>query len=87
MTLLMIVGPIADQDLGEPVDLLHNAVDRSVLLATDRDVGQRSREQMAGRPQRLQEPVGDFRGHETSGLSRMTVSHGIDPRFLICFSQ
>lgn len=32
MTLLMIVNPIADQDLGEPVDLLHHTVDLSVLL-------------------------------------------------------
>lgn len=39
----MIVSDIADQDLGEPVDFANDAVDLSVLLATDRDFGQRSR--------------------------------------------
>jgi hypothetical protein len=39
MTLLMIVAPIADQDLGEPVDLLHHTVDLPVLLAADKNVG------------------------------------------------
>ncbi len=52
--LLMIASLIADQDLGEPVDLLYNAVDLLVHLATGQDVGQRSREEMAGRPQELQ---------------------------------
>ncbi|WP_281433540.1 hypothetical protein [Microvirga splendida] len=42
---------MADQDLGQPVDLLHNAVDLSVLLATDRDVGQGSSEEMPRWPQ------------------------------------
>jgi hypothetical protein len=46
MTLLITVGSITDQDLSEPVDLFHHTVDLSVLLAADRDVGQRSREEM-----------------------------------------
>src|SRR4051794_36749804 len=76
MTLLMIVSHIADQDLGEPVDFSNDAVDLSVLLATGRDVGQRSREEMTRRPQGLQEAVGDFRCHGTLGFSRVTMLHG-----------
>jgi hypothetical protein len=87
MTLLVTVGPILDQDLGKSIDLLHHAVDLSVLLAADRDVGQRPREEMAGRSQGLQEPVGDLPSHEAPELSRMTVSHEIASRFRICFSR
>jgi hypothetical protein len=48
ISLLMIMGPISDQDLGEYIDLLHHAVDLAVFRTADRDVGQRPREEMAG---------------------------------------
>jgi hypothetical protein len=54
MDLLMEVGPIAYQDVGEPVDLLHHAIDLAVFRAADRDVGQHPREEMAGRTEGLQ---------------------------------
>ena len=40
MGLLMVVGSIADQDLGQPVDLLHQAVDLAVLGPAYGDVSQ-----------------------------------------------
>lgn len=49
MDLLMVVGHIADQDLGKPVDLSYDTIDLTVFRVADRDFGQGSREEMTGR--------------------------------------
>ncbi|WP_414472881.1 hypothetical protein [Microvirga sp. M2] len=62
----MVVAHIANQDLGQSIDLPHRTVDLTVFRAAYRDVGQRPREKMAGRSQGLQEPVDNLPAHEAS---------------------
>ena len=47
----IVMRLIADQDLCQPIDFLHHAVDLAVFQAIDRDVRQRPREEVAGRTQ------------------------------------
>jgi hypothetical protein len=42
VALPVIVGHIADQDFGQPIDFSHYTIDLPVLWAADRDVGQGS---------------------------------------------
>jgi hypothetical protein len=42
------MSPVADQDLGKPIDLSYNTVDLTIFRTTDRDLCQGSREEMAG---------------------------------------
>ena len=85
MVISIVMGRIVNQDLGQSIDLLHHSVDLAVLRAANRNVRQRPREEMAGRPQGLLESVGDLPCHEAPGTSRMSVSHGIrSSKFRIC---
>jgi hypothetical protein len=44
---------IVNQDLGQPIDLLHHSINLAVLRTANRGVRQRPREEMAGRLQGL----------------------------------
>jgi hypothetical protein len=46
--LLINISPVADQDLGKPIDLSYDTVDLTVFRTIDRDLCQGSREEMAG---------------------------------------
>jgi hypothetical protein len=46
--LLIKMRPVADQDLGKPIDLSYDTVDLTVFRTTNRDLCQGSREKMAG---------------------------------------
>ena len=58
--LTIVMADVANQDLGQSIDLLHHMIDLAVFRAADRDVGQRPREEVAGWPQGPQQPVGDL---------------------------
>jgi hypothetical protein len=40
---------IANQDLGKPIDLSYDTIDLPIFRATDRNLGQGSREEVTGR--------------------------------------
>jgi hypothetical protein len=46
---LIKMSPVADQDLGKPIDLSYDTIDLVVFWITDRDLGQGSGEEMTSR--------------------------------------